>query len=50
MVCLCGRNERLRAALAERFAAEPRVVVEGFTERMPDWFAAADVLVHSTAG
>ena len=24
--------------------------LEGFTERMPDWFAAADVLVHSTAG
>ena len=34
----------------ERFADEPRVRVEGFTERMPDWFAAADVLVHSTAG
>ena len=50
VVCLCGRNERLRAALADRFAAEPRVVVEGFTERMPDWFAAADLLVHSTAG
>jgi UDP-N-acetylglucosamine:LPS N-acetylglucosamine transferase len=26
------------------------VVVEGFTDRMPDWFAAADLLVHSTAG
>ncbi len=24
--------------------------IEGFTEQMPDWFAAADVLVHSTAG
>lgn len=50
VVCLCGRNDRLRAALAERFAAEPRVRVEGFTERMPDRFAAADLLVHSTAG
>ena len=50
VVCLCGRNEGLRATLAERFAAEPRVRVEGFTERMPDWFAAADLLVHSTAG
>ena len=26
------------------------MLVEGFTERMPDWFAAADLLVHSTAG
>jgi processive 1,2-diacylglycerol beta-glucosyltransferase len=50
VVCLCGRNDRLRATLAAHFAAEPRVVVEGFTQRMPDWFAAADLLVHSTAG
>jgi processive 1,2-diacylglycerol beta-glucosyltransferase len=50
VVCLCGRNDELRSALSERFAGEPRVVVEGFTERMPDWFAAADLLVHSTAG
>ena len=26
------------------------MVVRGFTDRMPDWFAAADVLIHSTAG
>jgi processive 1,2-diacylglycerol beta-glucosyltransferase len=48
--CLCGRNEELRAELERHFADEPRVRVEGFTDRMPDWFAAADVLVHSTAG
>jgi len=50
VVCLCGRNDELRERLAERFAGESRVVVEGYTERMPDWFAAADALVHSTAG
>jgi processive 1,2-diacylglycerol beta-glucosyltransferase len=50
IVCLCGRNEELRGTLAAHFAAEPRVLVEGFTQRMPDWFAAADLLVHSTAG
>jgi processive 1,2-diacylglycerol beta-glucosyltransferase len=50
VVCLCGRNEQLREQLAADFSAEPRVRVEGFTDRMPDWFAAADVLVHSTAG
>jgi processive 1,2-diacylglycerol beta-glucosyltransferase len=50
VVCLCGRNDDLRAALTAHFAAESRVRVEGFTDRMPDWFAAADVLVHSTAG
>jgi processive 1,2-diacylglycerol beta-glucosyltransferase len=50
VVCLCGRNERLRARLSRRFAGEARVRVEGFTDEMPDWLAAGDVLVHSTGG
>ena len=50
VVCLCGRNAQLKAELAERFWSEPRVLVKGFTDRMPDWFAAADLLVHSSAG
>jgi UDP-N-acetylglucosamine:LPS N-acetylglucosamine transferase len=50
VVCLTGRNDELRASLETRFAAEPRVRVEGFTELMADWLAAADVLVHSTGG
>jgi processive 1,2-diacylglycerol beta-glucosyltransferase len=50
VVCLCGRNDQLREELTRHFAGEPRVRLEGFTEQMPDWFAAADVLVHSTAG
>ena len=49
-VCLCGNNARLRARLDAAFAGEPRVRTEGFTTRMCDWMAAADVLVHSTAG
>jgi processive 1,2-diacylglycerol beta-glucosyltransferase len=49
-VCLCGRNELLRARLERRFEHLERVRVEGFTESMPDWLAAADALVHSTAG
>jgi processive 1,2-diacylglycerol beta-glucosyltransferase len=50
VVCLCGRNDELRSALARRFSAEPRVRVEGFTNRMPEWLSAADILVHSTGG
>jgi processive 1,2-diacylglycerol beta-glucosyltransferase len=50
VVCLCGRNEQLRSKLAGDFSDQPRVRVEGFTDRMPEWFAAADALVHSTAG
>jgi UDP-N-acetylglucosamine:LPS N-acetylglucosamine transferase len=50
VVCLTGRNDELRTELVARFAAEPRVRVEGFTEQMADWLAAADVLVHSTGG
>jgi UDP-N-acetylglucosamine:LPS N-acetylglucosamine transferase len=36
--------------LTRRFAGEDRVLVWGFTDRMSDLLAAADVLVHSTAG
>jgi UDP-N-acetylglucosamine:LPS N-acetylglucosamine transferase len=50
VVCLCGRNEDLRSGLGTRFGSEPRVRVEGFTEAMPAWLAAADALVHSTGG
>ena len=50
VVCLCGRNDALREALSARFAREERVRVEGFTDHMPDWLAAGDVLVHSTGG
>jgi len=48
--CLCGTNAGVRARLARAFAGEPRVRLEGFTTRMCDWLAAADALVHSTAG
>jgi processive 1,2-diacylglycerol beta-glucosyltransferase len=50
VVCLCGRNDDVRDELTRRFANEDRVLVWGFTDRMSDLLAAADVLVHSTAG
>jgi processive 1,2-diacylglycerol beta-glucosyltransferase len=50
IVCLAGRNEQLERKLRTLFAQEPRVHVYGFTDKMPDLLAAADVLVHSTGG
>jgi processive 1,2-diacylglycerol beta-glucosyltransferase len=50
VVCLCGRNDALRTHLRERFGHVPHVRVEGFTDRMSEWMAAADVLIHSTGG
>jgi UDP-N-acetylglucosamine:LPS N-acetylglucosamine transferase len=50
IACLCGRNDDLRARLAERYGGEERVRVVGFTEQMSDWLAAANALVHSTGG
>lgn len=50
VVGLCGRNDALRESLDRRFFPGGRVRLEGFTEAMPDWLAAGDVLVHSTAG
>ena len=50
IVCLAGRNEQLEEKLRGAFSDEPRVCVYGFTDRMPEILAAADVLVHSTGG
>jgi UDP-N-acetylglucosamine:LPS N-acetylglucosamine transferase len=47
---LCGTNAALRERLAAAHAGEERVRVLGFTDRMPELMAAADVLIHSTAG
>jgi UDP-N-acetylglucosamine:LPS N-acetylglucosamine transferase len=49
-IVLCGRNEEVRTRMERRYAGRPRVRVMGFTDRMPDLMAAADALVHSTAG
>jgi processive 1,2-diacylglycerol beta-glucosyltransferase len=50
IVCLAGRNDQLAAKLRSTFSGDVRVHVYGFTDKMPDLLAAADVLVHSTGG
>ncbi len=50
IVCLAGRNDQLANKLRAAFAEDSRVRVFGFTDRMPELLAAADVLVHSTGG
>src|SRR5215469_14047192 len=44
VVCLCGRNGSLRSRLGAHFADDARVRVEGFTDEMSEWMAAADAL------
>ncbi|MGH2872779.1 MAG: hypothetical protein ACRDL5_10025, partial [Solirubrobacteraceae bacterium] len=50
VLCLCGRNDRLRANVVRRYGGESRLRVMSFTDRMGDVLAAADALVHSSAG
>jgi UDP-N-acetylglucosamine:LPS N-acetylglucosamine transferase len=50
VVCVTGRNDAARKRLQRRFEGEPRVRMLGFTERMRELLAAADVLVHTTGG
>jgi processive 1,2-diacylglycerol beta-glucosyltransferase len=50
VIALAGSNDSARRSLERRFAGEPRVRILGFTRSMSDLLAAADVLVHSTAG
>jgi UDP-glucose 4-epimerase len=50
VVCITGRNETAREKLEQRFGENDQVRVIGFTEQMSDWMAAADAMVHATAG
>jgi processive 1,2-diacylglycerol beta-glucosyltransferase len=50
VVLLCGRRDDIRARLDAELADVPAITTWGFTERMADLLAAADVLIHSTAG
>ena len=50
ILCLCGRNKQLRDRVSDRFAGDPRVRVMGFTNRMGEILASANVLIHSSVG
>jgi len=50
VACIAGRNEVAKEKLEQRFGDNERVRILGFTEQMSDWMAAADAMVHSTAG
>jgi len=50
VVVLVGHNEKARARMEARYAEDDRVQVWGFTDKMVTLLAAADVLIHSTAG
>lgn len=50
VVCVAGRNDEVRERLESRYGDDPRVRALGFTDRMRELIAAADVLVHSGGG
>lgn len=50
VVVLVGHNERVRGRMQAAYADDGRVQIWGFTDKMVTLLAAADVLIHSTAG
>jgi UDP-glucose 4-epimerase len=50
VTCITGRNEVAKDKLEQRFGDNERVRILGFTEQMSDWMAAADAMIHATAG
>jgi UDP-glucose 4-epimerase len=50
VVCITGRNDGLRERLEQRFGDNEQVRILGFTDQMSDWMAAADAMIHATAG
>ncbi len=47
---ITGHNEGARERLEARFGENEQVQMVGFTDQMSDWMAAADAMVHATAG
>ena len=50
VVCIAGRNDAAREKLEQRYRGSEQVRILGFTEQMSDWMAAADAMIHGTAG
>ena len=49
-VIICGTNEKLRRILTEKTAGNNSFTILGFTDRMHDYMAAADVFVKKPGG
>jgi WS/DGAT/MGAT family acyltransferase len=50
VVVICGRNERLRDRLTARGEPSDRLLVVGWTDDMPSWIRASDVVVGNAGG
>lgn len=50
VITVCGENSDAARQLSHRYRSQSRVRILGYTEMMADLLAAADALVHGTAG
>ncbi|OWR27742.1 diacylglycerol glucosyltransferase [Saccharibacillus sp. O23] len=50
VVVVCGRNEEMRAALAQQYAEAPRIQVLGFTDRVASLMRMSDCIVTKPGG
>lgn len=50
VIAVCGRNDELRSQVAALAPGDPRLIVYGWTDQMPDLLRACDVLVTNAGG
>jgi diacylglycerol O-acyltransferase / wax synthase len=50
VVAICGHNDRLRDRLTDRGESPDRLLVVGWTDDMPSWMTASDVVVGNAGG
>jgi diacylglycerol O-acyltransferase / wax synthase len=50
VVAICGHNQRLRDRLRSRGEPPDRLLVTGWTDDMPSWIRASDVVVGNAGG
>lgn len=50
IVAICGNNEKLKHKLEVQFACNTKVEIIGFTEKVPEYMKAADLIISKAGG
>lgn len=50
VVCICGNNQKLQKQLDAKFAQDDKVDIIGFTDEVPKYMKAADIIVTKAGG
>ena len=50
LVAICGKNAKLKKSLAEKFGCKEKVEIIGYTNEVPSYMKAADLIISKAGG